>query len=180
MNRNIANVQDVFLDRVNLVCAKFGLNNIMTQLYAILYLSNKPLSLDDMTERLKVSKGSASINIRELERYNAVRKIWVKGSRRDYYEAEPDISKVIIERVRSMARGRLSELDDMIQSSYEALNAVEASTKEEKESIRAFKQKLDELRKLQSKAQAAFNLINSRLLSGLLKIKSKRKEPARI
>lgn len=171
MNEQLTQAQDVFLDKINQICNRSGLNNIMAQLYAILYLSNKSLSLDDMVERLKISKGSVSVNIRALERYGAVRRVWVKGSRRDYYEAETDISKVIIDRMKSMAQGRLSEVDDIINSSSHALNAVNPSDKEEKEAIKVFKQRLDNLRKLQTKVQTLFNLFNSGLLNNRLKNK---------
>ena len=66
MNENLIKVQDIFLNRINHICKKLGLNNVMAQLYAILYLNNEPLSLDDMVERLKISKGSASVNITAL------------------------------------------------------------------------------------------------------------------
>lgn len=173
MNEQLTQAQDVFLDKINQICSKFGLNNIMAQLYAILYLSNKPMSLNDMVERLKISKGSASTNIRALERYGAVRKVWVKGSRRDYYEAEANISKVIIDRIKSMAQSRLSEVDDMVNSSSHALNAVNSSDKEEKEAIKVFKQRLDRLKDLQNKAQSLFNLFNSGFLNNMLNSKKK-------
>src|SRR3989338_5100918 len=104
MNDKLLKAQDLFLDKINNICNKFGLNNIMAQLYVMLYFNNNPLSLDDMVERLKISKGSASVNIRALERYGAVRQVWVKGSRKDYYEAEPDISKIIFDRTKSMVK----------------------------------------------------------------------------
>ena len=146
MNNRLTEAEDVFLGKVNQICNKFGLNNIMAQLYAILYLSNNPMSLNDMVERLKISKGSVSINIRALERYGAVRKVWVKGSRRDYYTAETDISKVIMDRIKTMAQRRLSEVDDMVTSSYHALNSISSSSKEEKEAIKQFKEKLHKLK----------------------------------
>ena len=172
MNEDLEKVQDIFLERINKICREFGLNNIMAQLYAILYLSNKSLSLNDMVDRLKISKGSVSINIRALERYGAVRRIWLKGSRRDYYEAETDISKVIMDRIRSMAQRRLSGLEDMINVSYKALNSVEYSGGEEKEAIKVFKQRLDKIKNFQGKAQSLFNILNSGLLSSVLNNKS--------
>jgi len=150
----------------------------MAQLYTVLYLSHKPLSLNDMLERLKISKGSVSINIRALERYGAVRRVWVKGSRKDYYEAETDISKVVLDRVRSMARGRLSEVDDMVNFPYKVLESTKPSDKEEEEAIRVFKQRLDKLRSLYNRAQSLFNLFNSGLLNSVLvnKVKKSNKE----
>ena len=178
MTEALIHAQDVFLDKINQMCGKFGLNNIMAQLYAILYLSGKPLSLNDMVERLKISKGSASINIRALERYGVVRKVWVKGSRRDYYEAEEDISKVMMNRIKSMAHGRLAEVEEMLRSSYEAVNSIEATDKEEKERVKVFKQKLAEIQNIHKKAQSLFNLFNSGLLSNVnvLSVKTRKND----
>lgn len=165
MDKKLTDVQDAFLGKINQICSRFGLNNIMAQLYAILYLSKEPLSLNDMVDQLKISKASASINIRALERYGVVRRVWVKGSRKDYYEAEADIAKVIMDRIRSMAKSRLSEVDDMIKSSYAAFDLVTCSSKEEKEAMRVFKERLDKLAKIQRKAHVFFKLFNSGLVN---------------
>jgi DNA-binding transcriptional regulator GbsR (MarR family) len=157
---NISKAQDVFLGRINMICDKFGLNNIMAQLYAILYLSDKPLSLNDMVDRLKISKGSASTNIRALERYGAVRQVWIMGSRKDYYEAEYDIEKVILDRIRSMAEGRLSEIDDMIRASRKELDYLNAQEEEEKEAIVVFKERLQRMEGLYSQAKSIFDMFN--------------------
>ena len=61
MPYTIEDAQDDILGKINQVCGKFGLNNIMAQLYAVLYLNNKQLSLSELAARLKISKGSASI-----------------------------------------------------------------------------------------------------------------------
>jgi len=170
MSEELERAQDVFLGKVNQICAKFGLNNIMAQLYAVSYLHGRCMSLDEMVKQLKISKGSVSVNIRALERYGAVRKIWIKGSRKDYYEAEPDIVKVIMDRVKSMAQNRLRAIDDMIDSPYHVLSSINHSS-EEKEAIKTFKERMDKLRELQSKAQSLFNLLNSGFLNNALKIK---------
>ena len=174
MNRKLSEVQDSLLGKVNDLCNKFGLNNIIAQIYTVLYFSEKPLSLNDMVERLKISKSSVSVNVRALERYGAVRNVWVKGSRRDYYEAESDISKVIIDRVKSMARSRLSEVSDMMGTALKTVDSINASDKGESEQIRLFKQKLDKLRSLQNKAQSLFDFFNSGLWDSVFKIESGR------
>lgn len=164
MSTKLIKAQDVLLSKINQMCGKFGLNNIMAQLYAVLYLSDKPLSLDDMVDRLKISKGSASVNIRVLERYGVVRPVWVKGSRKDYYEAETDISKVIIERIRSMANSRLTEVEGMISASYGALNSIGDSSEEEGVAIEIFRQRLEKLRAFHNKAKSLFDIFNMTLL----------------
>jgi DNA-binding transcriptional regulator GbsR (MarR family) len=168
MNEKLTQAQDIILDRINYICGRFGLNNIMAQLYAILYLSDETMSLDEMAERLKISKGSVSINIRALERYGAARKVWIKGSRKDYYEAEDDIVKVILDRARSMAKNRLSEVDAMVSASEQALSSIDVSSEEEKQSTEVFKKRMTKLKELYDKAQTLFNLLNSKLLINIL------------
>ena len=65
-------------------------NKVGGQIYALLFLSREPLSLDDISETLQVSKGNISVNVRLLEEFKLVKKVWVKGTRRDYYEANRD------------------------------------------------------------------------------------------
>lgn len=60
------------------------------QIYALLFLARKPMSLDDIVAVLKLSKGNVSVNIRMLEGYGLARKVWVKGTRKDYYEVARD------------------------------------------------------------------------------------------
>jgi DNA-binding transcriptional regulator GbsR (MarR family) len=180
MNKDLVKAQDILLDRINQVCKKFGLNNIMAQLYAILYLNNEVLSLDDMVERIKISKGSASVNIRALENYGAVKKVWIKGSRKDYYQADTDIVRVIMDRVKLIGKLRLSEIDEMIKSSSKVLNTASPSDKDEDAAIRVFKQRLEKLKAFHRQAQSLFDLINSGLLNNLLNNKPSEniKEPS--
>ncbi len=168
MNKGIIKAQDMFLDKVNHICKKLGLNNIMAQLYAVLYLSNEVLSLDDMVKRLKISKGSASVNIRALESYGAVKRVWIRGSRKDYYEADTDIIRVIMDRVKLIAKIRLSEIDGMTKSCCQALNSVNTLDKDTDDAIRTFKQRLDKIEVLCGQAQSLFELFNSEALNSIL------------
>lgn len=73
----------------------FGFGRIPGQLFALLYLSAKPLCLDDIARELGVSKASVSTTVRQLEQWVAVRRVWVKGDRKDYYEAETDFGTML-------------------------------------------------------------------------------------
>lgn len=94
-NKNLIEARDNFIESAGRTTQSFGLGRIIGQLYALLFFSKEPLSLDDMADELKVSKGSVSTNIRELEKWSAVKKVWVKGSRKDFYEAEVDFMRVL-------------------------------------------------------------------------------------
>jgi len=97
-----------------------------------------------------------------------VRRVWIKGSRKDFYEAEVDISKVIIDRFKSMLQARLSEADNMINSSYKALDTVEFSNEKEKQDADIFRQRIDKLKFLYDKARSLFDLLNTGSLNNIL------------
>jgi DNA-binding transcriptional regulator GbsR (MarR family) len=85
------------------------INRVGGQIYALLFLSDEPLSLDEIGERLGVSKSNISINIRMLEEYNLVRKVWVKGSRKDFYAAERTYPKKVIKDFLDKIKGTLTD-----------------------------------------------------------------------
>lgn len=69
----------------------FGLPKLMGQVVGLLLYHAGPISLDDITAELQVSKGPVSQIMRRLRDHKLVHRVWVPGSRRDHYEAAPDI-----------------------------------------------------------------------------------------
>ncbi len=111
-------------------CSSFwGFSKIVGQLYGLLYLSPEPLSLDAMAEELGSSKGNISINIRLLERLGMVRKIWQRGERKDYYEAETDFWKIAKDILREREK---KEFDQALRAVSDSLRlAAEVRTRGE-------------------------------------------------
>ena len=110
-----------------------GINKVGGQIYALLFLSDEPLSLDEIGQRLGVSKSNISINIRMLEDYNLVRKVWVKGSRKDYYAAERTYPKKVITDFLERIMGTLTDAITTIERTRaKATEAKVIMSKEEK------------------------------------------------
>lgn len=95
MSNPLEEISEGIMEAMGRITSFWGFSKIMGQLYGLLYLSSKPLTLDEMAESLSVSKGNVSINIRTLERWNMVKPVWVKGDRKDYYEAETDFWRIV-------------------------------------------------------------------------------------
>jgi len=72
-----------------------GVGRVVGQIFAYLYFSEEPRGLDDMKEALGISKGSASMGVRQLEQWGAVQRVWVKGDRRDYYTANDYFGQIV-------------------------------------------------------------------------------------
>jgi DNA-binding transcriptional regulator GbsR (MarR family) len=93
------------------VAESLSFSRSIGQIYGLLYMSEAPLSLDDIARDLEMSKGNASINLRTLESWDAVRPVHVTGNRRDYYEADKDIQEVALRRIQEGVQKRLETLD---------------------------------------------------------------------
>jgi len=94
----LENALDIFIDGAGKISAALlgMVNKVGGQIYALLFLSERPLSLDEISSRLHVSKGNVSINVRMLEEMRLVKKVWIKGSRRDYYVARRVYPKKVL------------------------------------------------------------------------------------
>lgn len=69
----------------------FGLSTLEARLFAYLYLTNKPLTLDEMSQALGKSKTTMSNGIRNLSELNLVSLVWKKGTRKDLYQANSQL-----------------------------------------------------------------------------------------
>ncbi|MBA7597482.1 hypothetical protein ES703_04485 [subsurface metagenome] len=156
MNKNLDKAYHNFIEGIGHLSSSLGFTKVMGQLYALLYLSDKPLSLDDMVKRLAISKGSASINIRELEEKGAVKRIWMKGSRRNFYEAETNLTKIVRNRITLSARWRMDEIRDIIQKSEELIQHAKRNSNNsgEKRKIKFYNQRLKEMKRLYKRANS--------------------------
>jgi len=94
----------------------WGFTRTMGRAFGLLYLSREPLPQAEIQARLGISAGSASMTLAALGRWGVVHKIWVRGQRREHYQAETDfwkmISGVLNERERREIAGAVSTVTD--------------------------------------------------------------------
>jgi len=155
---------DEFTEIAGQLSARLGLNRTVGQLYALLFLSNQALCLDYMAERLRISKGSASTNIRELEKWGAVRKVWVKGSRKDFYEANPDTLKIVINRFKTGIQQRLNEMLEGINRFERVISKIENNLPvNEKKKAQFYKEKFKKVKKMQTLVNTFLKVIPGKI-----------------
>jgi DNA-binding transcriptional regulator GbsR (MarR family) len=63
----------------------------VAEIYGLLFISHKPLPMDDLIKRLNLSKGSGSQGLKYLQDLGAVRTVYVAGERRTHYEAVAEL-----------------------------------------------------------------------------------------
>ncbi len=86
----------------------WGFKRPMGRIWAMLYLSEGPLSAAELGERLAMSSGAVSMTTNELVGWGVIRKTWVPGERKDFFEPETSIWKMVsrVYRERELARIR--------------------------------------------------------------------------
>ena len=82
--------REIFVDGMGAAAATSGvLTQLEGRIFALLYLQEEPLALEDVAAALGQSKSNISVNIRGLVDWHLVRRVRVPGSRKDHYEAAP-------------------------------------------------------------------------------------------
>ena len=118
----------------------WGVNRSVSQIHALLYVSDRPLTAEEIAERLRLARSNVSTSLRELLAWSLVRRVSVLGDRRDFYEAEADV----FEMVRRIAAGRKArEIDPAIAALRQCLAAAEDDARVSGEVRRRFRAMLD-------------------------------------
>jgi len=69
----------------------WGINRSMARIHALIILSDKPVDLDTVASELSISRGNASMSLKELRNWGVIQRVHIAGDRRDFYIAEPDM-----------------------------------------------------------------------------------------
>lgn len=73
----------------------WGFKRHMGRTWALLYLSEAPLSAKDIRDRLDLSVGTTSMTLTELQRWGVVRRVHQPGVRAELFEAELSLWKMV-------------------------------------------------------------------------------------
>jgi DNA-binding transcriptional regulator GbsR (MarR family) len=117
----------------------WGINRSMARVHALLIVSERPLTIDDVSEQLSISRGNASMSLKELRSWGVARKVNVSGERRDYFLVEQDTWSMFF---RIATERKRREFDPAL----DALRAVQNSG--DFEASGAVQQRLTEMSRL--------------------------------
>ncbi|MEZ7956898.1 MAG: hypothetical protein QMC23_09290 [Rubritalea sp.] len=99
-----AMVREFFADAVKVL----GLPKSVGEIYGSLFISREPLSLDDLVERLSISKGSGSQGLKMLRTLGAVSEVEGIAGRKVFYEADVQLKSLVGGFIREEIRPHLS------------------------------------------------------------------------
>lgn len=75
--------------------SRWGINRTVGQIYALLYVSPRPLNAEDIVEALGVSRSNVSMGLRELQAWNLVLPRHLPDDRRDHFTTPDDVWQIL-------------------------------------------------------------------------------------
>ena len=121
--------RDEFITQWGAMGSAWGINRTMAQIHALLLVTDRALSTDEIMDDLRISRGNANMNLRDLAGWGLIRSVIRKGERREYFEAEKDVWRmfctIVRERKRREIRPAINVLKDCIDRTDD-LKSVEA------------------------------------------------------
>lgn len=100
----------------------WGVNRTVSQIHALLYISEHPLNAEDITLILGVARSNVSNSLKELLAIKTIRRVPIAGDRRDHFEAETDVWE-IAKRVAAERKAR--EIDPALETLTFCLDAAQ-------------------------------------------------------
>ncbi|HEX8060094.1 MAG TPA: transcriptional regulator [Cyclobacteriaceae bacterium] len=108
----------------------WGLNKTMAQIHALLMVSTKPLSTEDIMNELNISRGNANMNIRALLEWTIIDRVLIPGERKEYFKSEKDVWTL----ARTVAKERKrKELDPLMKVLKKVSEVQQDGSEEAKE-----------------------------------------------
>ena len=125
-----------------------GLSKSVGEVYAVVFLSDKPLCIADIMEELGMSKGNVSMNLNKLEKIGFIKKVWIKGERKNYYESVDGFSSF-----KDIAKKKY----DVISKACDRLEKLEGKL----ENGRKLNEKLKHIRKMRDVSKKVLDVLES-------------------
>lgn len=92
---NLTPIQQTFVLHFGEMGSRWGINRTVGQIYALLYISQRPLNADDMCEALGFSRSNVSMGLKELDSWQLIRLKHLPDDRRDHFTVPEDIWEIV-------------------------------------------------------------------------------------
>jgi len=145
----IAEARSTLIEGIGAVSEFWGFGRASGQIYALLYFEGREMSLTEIAETLRMSKGFASLTMRQLERLTVVEAIHKLGNRQRYYRATDRHWEVVRKILKERKEAEFDRAIGAPKRAYDLLANVKAEgikqTRERLLKLKQFYDKLDRI-----------------------------------
>ena len=144
-------------DAVGALMELWGFRRQLGRVWAVLFLSERPLAAPELCDRLHISTGLLSMSLAELRHWGVVRSAHLPGDRKEHFEAETNVwrlvANVLRQREKRAIEDALAAFDRTLQELRAAMADVDPAVKA------AARFKARRLEQLADLSRAALNLL---------------------
>lgn len=113
---------EMFINFLRLI----GLPKSVGEIYGLLFVSTRPMPMDEIMERLDISLGAASQGLKLLRSFGAVRVTYSPGDRRDHFVADLELSRFATAFIKDELQPRIDRALQRIERMEEELPSLPA------------------------------------------------------
>jgi DNA-binding transcriptional regulator GbsR (MarR family) len=128
MSPRLQEARQRFVRSWGAMASRWGINKTMARIHALLLVSDRPLSADEVMGQLSISRGNASMNLRALSDWGLVRQVSIGSERREYFESDGDVwemcCRIARERKKREIEPVISVIEDCLREAAGAKEAV--------------------------------------------------------
>jgi HTH-type transcriptional regulator, glycine betaine synthesis regulator len=120
-------------DAVGALMELWGFRRQLGRVWAVLFLCDRPLAAPELCARLEISTGLLSMSLAELRRWGVVRPVEIPGDRKEHYEPETNVwklvARVLRERETRAVEGALAAFERALHDVRTALVDADPAVK---------------------------------------------------
>jgi DNA-binding transcriptional regulator GbsR (MarR family) len=150
LTRQLQEVEDQFVSLWRTMSSLWGVSPTMAEIHGLLYISGAALTMDDIMDRLSISRGNVSMNLSKLVEWGLVRRVHQRGDRRDYYESLRDVWEMFTLVLAQRKRREVDPILTTLRKCRESLSAESLGAQAEDPAARERFRRVDDLLSLLS------------------------------
>jgi DNA-binding transcriptional regulator GbsR (MarR family) len=125
LNEQLPALNREFIAHFGEMGSRWGINRTVGQIYALLFLSPRPMCADEIAESLEFSRSNVSMGLKELQAWRLVRLRHVPGDRREYFGAPDDVWEIFRVLAEERRRREVEPTLTMLRSALQETPASE-------------------------------------------------------
>lgn len=114
---------------------RWGVNRSVAQIHALLYVSDKPKTAEEISEILGLARSNVSNSLKELLTWQLIRRVHVMGDRRDHFAAETDLWDMLLRIAIGRKQREIDPTIEVMNRCVEEANADKRVSKQAKARI---------------------------------------------
>jgi DNA-binding transcriptional regulator GbsR (MarR family) len=126
-------------DAVGALMELWGFRRQLGRIWAVLFLSDRPLAAPELCDRLQISTGLLSMSLAELRTWGVVRSVTVRGDRKEHFEAETHVWKMVARVLREREKRAVEDALAAFERALAEMRAARADVDPDVKSAARFK-----------------------------------------